>query len=168
MHIRDDAEFGETTKIGIVGEREHFKKIQQETIAWLHGPVFKAALPYLILATPGLKMARLADYLAAATWQTRRWQAVDPVKAENANVLRLKQRTTSRRRIILERGEDPDEIAAEIAEEEKIYGPYTDGPAATTTVDSQAEEDAEDPADPASDPGKKARVLPRPVRKFLA
>jgi hypothetical protein len=32
-------------------------------------------------------------------------------------------RLTSRRRIQLERGDDPDEIAQEIAAEEKLYGP---------------------------------------------
>lgn len=113
-----------SAQVGIVGEREHFKSVQADMIAWLHAAVFPRVLPYLILKTPSLKSSRLAEYLAAATWAPRRWQPIDPVKAENANEMRLKQRTTSRRRIMIERGEDPDEIAAEIAEEEKLYGVY--------------------------------------------
>lgn len=113
-----------SAQVGIVGEREHFKTDQKDLIDWLHTPVFARALPYIVLKTPSLKPSRLAEYLAAATWMPRRWQPIDPVKAENANEMRLKQRTTSRRRILIERGEDPDEIAAEIAEEEKLYGPY--------------------------------------------
>lgn len=142
-----------SAQVGIVGEREHFKGVQTDLTGWLHADVFARVLPYLILKTPGLKAARLAEYLAAATWAPRRWQPIDPVKAEKANEMRLTQRTTSRRRIIIERGEDPDEIAAEIAEEEKLYGPYLGSGAAPV----------EDPADPADqeDPKKNAR-------KFLA
>lgn len=112
-----------SAQVGIIAEREHWKKTQTRLKNWLHRQVFDAALPYLVLATPGLKSARLDDYRAAATWQPRRWVPIDPVKAANANETNLRLGLTSRRRLILERGEDPDEIAAEIAEEAATYGP---------------------------------------------
>lgn len=112
-----------SARVGIIEEREHYKTVQTLLVKWLHSKVFAAVLPYLVLHTPGLKAEHLDRYLASATWQPRRWTGIDPVKEATANETNLKNRLTSRRRIILERGEDPDEIASEIAEEEKLYGP---------------------------------------------
>lgn len=111
-----------SARVGIIDEREHYKGIQGLLIGWLHQEVFRRWLPFGVLATPSLQASRLDAYLAAARWQPRRWQGIDPAKEEMANDLRLKNKLTSRRRIIAERGEDPDEIAAEIAAEEDIYG----------------------------------------------
>lgn len=143
-----------SAQVGIVGERDHYKSLQSKLKEWLHAEVFAAALPYLVLSTPGLKTSRLAEYLAAATWQPRRWQALDPLKAAKSNETNLLLKLTSRRRIILERGEDPDEIAAEVAEEEKIYGPIQ-----PTGIQLPNE----DPEDAAGQGGKK-----KPETKFLA
>ncbi|MDP3138690.1 MAG: phage portal protein, partial [Burkholderiaceae bacterium] len=111
-----------SAQVGIIGEREHHKKTQIRLRNWLHREVFAAALPYLVLATPGLKSSRLVENRAAATWQPRRWVPIDPVKAANANETNLRLKLTSRRRLILERGEDPDEVLAEIEAEEAKYG----------------------------------------------
>lgn len=111
-----------SAQVGIGDEREHYKRVQTLNIAWLHKPVFAAALPYLILMTPGLDPRDQARYLAAATWQPRRWQPIDPTKSATADEINLRLKTTSRRRIILQRGEDPDEIADEVAAEDKLYG----------------------------------------------
>lgn len=116
-----------SARVGIVEEREHYKTIQSDLITWLHGEVFPAVLPYLILNTPGLKSAHLERYLAAASWQPRRWAGIDPVKEMQAAEIALRLKLTSRRRIILERGDDPDEIAAEVDIEDAIYGPITPG-----------------------------------------
>jgi lambda family phage portal protein len=150
-----------SARVGIIAEREHYKTIQRLLVRWLHDEVLTAALPYLVLAAPGLKMERLATYQAAATWQPRRWVGIDPVKEAAANEINLSLQLTSRRRTILERGEDPDEIAAEIAIEEAIYGPVVPGKS------NAAAEPAADPAeDPATDAdtkpaaGKKSRSIP--------
>lgn len=132
-----------SAQVGIVGEREHWKKIQTRLKNWLHREVFNAALPWLVLTTPGLKSARIDEYRAAATWQPRRWVPLDPIKAANASEVNLRLGLTSRRRLILERGEDPDEIAAEIAAEEAIYGALD--PASPRP-----------PADPAAEPDEGA------------
>ncbi|MEW6612699.1 MAG: phage portal protein [Pseudomonadota bacterium] len=111
-----------SARVGIIGEREHYKTVQGLLKSWLHAEVFAAALPYLVLATPALKMERLAAYAASATWQPRRWAGIDPVKEAQAAEINLRLKLTSRRRLILERGEDPDEIAAEIEAEESRFG----------------------------------------------
>ncbi len=111
-----------SAQVGIIGEREHHKKTQTRLRNWLHAEVFAAALPHLVLNTSGMQPSRLDEYRAAASWQPRRWVPIDPVKAANAAETNLRLGLTSRRRLILERGEDPDEIAAEVAEEAARYG----------------------------------------------
>jgi lambda family phage portal protein len=115
-------------RIGIGSERDHFESIQSIQIKWLHAEIIDAVMPYLVLADRKLAATRLPEYRRGATWQPRRWPGIDPVKEATADEINLKNRTTSRRRIILSRGEDPDELKAEIAAEEAIYGP-PDAPA---------------------------------------
>lgn len=132
-------------RIGIGGEREHFKRVQGILRSWLHDEVFAAVMPYLVLGTPRLDATRMETYLAAAGWAPRRWAGIDPSKEATADKTNLENRTTSRRRIILARGEDPDEIAAEIAEEEALYGPPN------TSASPANNEPDQDEADTATD-----------------
>ncbi len=111
-----------SAQVGILGEREHHKKTQTRLREWLHAPVLHAAAPYLALAAQGLRPSLVEDYRRAATWQPRRWAPLDPNKTANANETNLRLDLTSRRRIVLERGEDPDELFAEIDEEKKRFG----------------------------------------------
>ena len=134
-----------SARVGIVGEREHFKRIQGLIISWLHAPVFAEVALYLVLGTPSLNATRLDAYKAAAAWGPRRWAGIDPNKEAQANETNLNNRLTSRRRILIERGEDPDEVFAEIAEEEKIFGPPNPKPTGTTKPDPNAA-DGQDPA----------------------
>jgi lambda family phage portal protein len=140
-----------SAQVGIVAERDHYRTVQGELKSWLHAEVFAAALPYLVLSTPALKASRIPEYLAAATWQGRRWQPVDDLKKAKADEVNLRLRLTSRKRLQLEKGEDPDEIRAEIEEEEQLYGPL-DAP--------QSKPTAEEPDDdePAKEKGKTLRV----------
>lgn len=111
-----------SARVGIVAEREHFKAIQAKLIGWLHTDVVKTWLVYAALSDRALKPGLVEAYQAAISWQPRRWTGIDPVKEATADEINLRMRLTSRRRIILGRGEDPDEIAAEVAVEEKLYG----------------------------------------------
>lgn len=111
-----------SARVGIVEEREHYKTVQGLLKRWLHADIFAGALPYIVLNTPGLAGDRIAVFEAAATWLPRRWVGIDPVKEMQANDIALRLRLTSRRRLIMERSDDPDEIAGEIEEEEARYG----------------------------------------------
>ncbi|HRQ47778.1 MAG TPA: phage portal protein [Rhodocyclaceae bacterium] len=111
-----------SAQVGILGEREHHKKTQRRLKRWLHTRVFPRLLPYLVLSDARLRPARIAEYLAAATWQGRRWAPLDPLKAARSNDIKLRNKTTSRHRVWLEDGVDPDELAAEIAQEEEMFG----------------------------------------------
>lgn len=123
-----------SARVGIIDEREHYKSVQGRLIGWLHDEVIAAAMPYLALSA-GLSVSRVPDYLAAVTWQPRRWAGIDPVKEANAAEINLGLKLTSRRRLILERGEDPDEIAAEVEAEEKRFGPINPAPVRPSAPD---------------------------------
>lgn len=119
-----------SAQVGILAEREHHKKTQNRLRNWLHRQVLAEWLPYAVLHSTGLSPARIDDYKAAATWQMRRWSPVDPLKQAKADETNLRLKLTSRRRVQLRNGEDPDEVAAETAEEETLYGPINPAPAA--------------------------------------
>jgi capsid protein len=132
-----------SAQVGISAERDHYRSIQRKLIRWLHRPVLEAALPYIVLATPGLNTGSLANYVAACVFVPRRWAGVDPIKTANADETNLRNKLTSRRRILLERGEDPDEVFAEIEDEEKRFGAVPAAPAAAPAA-TQSEQDDDD------------------------
>lgn len=111
-----------SARVGIIDEREHYKSLQTLLISQLHKEIFKRWIPYAVLVTPTISAQRIDSYLSCATWQARRWVGIDPLKEANSHQVNLENGLTSRRRIQMERGDDPDEIALEIAQEEKIYG----------------------------------------------
>lgn len=140
-----------SARVGIVGEREHFKRVQGLLRGWLHATVIREIMPYLVLATPGLSPARVPAYLKAATFGARRWQGIDPVKEAAAADTNLRNKLTSRRRLIIERGEDPDEVFAEIEEEERLYGPAAGNVAAPAEEDEDDVDDEGDKKKPAAE-----------------
>lgn len=156
-----------SAQVGIVGEREHYKTLQARLVSWLHAEVFAAWLPYAILRQPSLSPRRLAEYLAAATWRPRRWQAIDPAKKAKENESDLTLGLTSRSRIILERGDDPEDIAAERASDEALFGPLPSAPAASAdTQDPPPELSALQAAGKHSPgPGNFLPSLARPPRR---
>ena len=70
-------------------------------------------------------------------------------ESANADETNLRNKLTSRRRILLERGEDPDEVFAEIEDEEARFGPVppASGTASAAAQTEQDDDDAEDPED---------------------
>ena len=111
-----------SARVGILDEREHYKVIQQDLIDWLHSEVIAEWMPIATLKTTGLQSSRVAEYIAACTWRPRRWAGIDPLKEAQANESELTYGLTSRTRIILERGDDPEEIASEREQDEELFG----------------------------------------------
>lgn len=115
-----------SARVGILDERELFKLLQEDFCESINERIFAHAFKYGLLTAPelgGFASRRKAEALAAATWQMRRWAGIDPAKEANANDTNLANRLTSPQRIMTERGDDPDEIAAEIRAWEAEFGP---------------------------------------------
>lgn len=122
-----------SARVGIEDERAGYRVDQAWLIEHLHSQIFASWLPRALLAAPSLRrvpFSRLDDYLLAATWQPRRWPGIDPNKDANAAETNLALGLTSRRRLITERGDDPDEVLAEVEAERAKYGPVTKGDSA--------------------------------------
>lgn len=104
---------------GTLDEREHWKELQEWLVEGLIQPVFEKWLRYSLLAkrikSNGLPLpAVLVDeYKAAASWQPRRWQWIDPSADVTAAVNSKNNMLTSPGKIIREWGGDPAEIWAE-------------------------------------------------------
>ena len=115
-----------SARVGIIDEREGYRLEQSWFLRHFHTAIFEAWLARALIAAPALQSIAytgLQRYIDAAMWQPRRWAGIDPNKEAAAAETNLALRLTSRRRLIAERGEDPDEIFAEIAAEELIFGP---------------------------------------------
>lgn len=136
-----------SARVGILDEREHFKVLQEVFIDGWARRVFEGWLPYGLLAEPLLARAnpaRMEDFMEAATFMPRRWAGIDPVKEETANDLALRNKLTSRARIIRARGDDPDEIDAEIANDpHHPVAPATASGGATNENDREDEGEAQ-------------------------
>lgn len=105
-------------------ERDHYKTVQRWYIEAVKGRVFDAWLRTSILngAIPrptSVPEEQRLEQLSRVRWQPRRWDWVDPAKdieaAERAVALRVRSISS----IIRERGDDPDEVFEEIAEERR-------------------------------------------------
>jgi lambda family phage portal protein len=132
-----------SARVGILDEREVFKSLQRWLAGALHNDVVTAWLKMAILSDASLanlNPVRFDDYLLAVIWQPRGWAGIDPAKEANANQTNLQLKLTSRRRIILERGEDPDEVFAEILTEEALLGPVPQGTPSIAADTPPAEE----------------------------
>ena len=140
-----------SAQVGILAERDHYRSIQRRLIRWLHQPVLEAALRWIVIATPGLNPASLDKYAEGLVFVPRRWSGVDPNKTANADETNLRNKLTSRRRILLERGEDPDEVFAEIEEEEDRFGPVPPKSGAAP-ADPGADDDQDEDQDEADQP----------------
>jgi lambda family phage portal protein len=133
-----------SARVGILEEREFYKWAQAWFTCALHEDVFEAWLERALLSVPELRtldVSRFSQFVEAATWQPRRWAGIDPVKEAAAAEKNLALKLTSRRRLILERGEDPDEVFAEIAQEEAIFGPVNAAPPPPPDPEKPDEED---------------------------
>jgi lambda family phage portal protein len=150
-----------SARVGILEEREVFKALQGWLIEALHADVFAAWLKMALLADSTLSKldpVRYETYVEAASWQPRGWAGIDPAKEANANQTNLQLKLTSRRRIILERGDDPDEVFAEIEAEEKLLGPVPQQGAPAAAADTPPD-DTPDEETPAGSP-KRAALMP--------
>lgn len=106
-------------QLGLEGERDMWMGCQTWWVEGYRVPLHRVWLKYGLVAAPelqGLSYDRLEQYHAAARWQPHRWQPLDKLKAIEADRSGIEAFLDSPQRAIARRGEDPDEIVAEIRE----------------------------------------------------
>lgn len=125
-----------SAQVGIVAERDHYRRRQGRLIDWLHAEVAQRVLARAPIYVPELKPSRRDEYLASVSWLPRTWAPVDPLKAAESDDIQLRNRSTSRRQLWLAKGLDPDDMQAEILAEEAVFGVLEPPPNAGTSTTS--------------------------------
>lgn len=105
-------------RIGLIAERDFYRRIQWFLIPRLHRRVYREWTKYAPLS--GLVPARDPAIYQAVSWQPRGWLWVDPLKDGQAAELDLKNQLTTRTKLCAERGEDYEEILLELKAEEEL------------------------------------------------
>lgn len=103
---------------GELTDRDIWMLLQEWTVENLMAPVFSAWLPWAIASKQVALNMRDIERWESASWRPRRWSWVDPRNDMLSNKEALSMRVTSRRRIAAQQGNDYDEVAAELKEEE--------------------------------------------------
>jgi lambda family phage portal protein len=103
---------------GLLIERDQWKRDQSWMIENLCEPVFEDFLDLSLLSGALVLDSRDPDKFNAGKWEPRGWQWVDPLKDSQAAVLDIGARLKSRSQILADTGEDWEDVAVQIAEEE--------------------------------------------------
>ena len=108
---------------GMLGERDHWKELQESLIESFGFPVYERWLSYSLLSgritldngspLPATKRQKFM----AVQFQARRWEWIDPSKDVKADVEAIDNLIKSRGQVIRERGRDPREVYDEIADD---------------------------------------------------
>lgn len=139
-----------SARIGEMSERDMWRAVQSWLIGAFYEDVFEDWLTWQ-LATNRLPMSP-ADFnrLHQPTFVPRAWEWVDPLKEGQGHKLSVDERFTTRSRVILSRGDDPDEVWREAEAENEMLRergllPVTSTPAAPAPIDDSTDEDTGPP-----------------------
>lgn len=112
-----------SARVGMLETREYYKTVQGWMIAGFVKPTFKRWLStelfYQRLRIKDRPLNRGLSYYLPASFVGRRWEWVDPQKEAAGKRIQWEMRILSLSQIIRERGDDPEEVFLEIAEENK-------------------------------------------------
>jgi lambda family phage portal protein len=108
---------------GVLSERDQWIELQESLIEAFALPIYERWLEYSLLkqkitldnGSP-LPASKRSKFMAV-TFQARRWQWIDPAKDVTADADAVDNLFKSRGQVIRERGRDPREVYAEVAED---------------------------------------------------
>jgi lambda family phage portal protein len=113
-----------SARVGMLETREYFKTLQGWLIHSLIKPTYKlwldTSLHFRQISINQKPLNRGLDYYLPSQWVGRRWDWVDPKKEAEGKQIQYEMRTISLSQIIRERGDDPEEVFKEIAEENAL------------------------------------------------
>ena len=113
-----------SARVGMLETREYYKALQGWLSHHLIQPLFNRWLSLSLfsqrITIKQKPLSRGVEYYAPVQFVGRRWEWVDPVKEAQAKRLQYDLRVVSLSQIIRERGDDPEDVFNEIAEENKL------------------------------------------------
>lgn len=105
---------------GVLDERDSWMTIQAWMTESCLDPVYADWIERMLLSGATTLPASKIDKFAAASWQPRRWQWVDPLKDVQANIAAIDKGLKSRRQVIAETGNDIEDVFADLAAEQEL------------------------------------------------
>ena len=112
-------------RLGSLEDREIYKGLQEWLIETLHWPIYNAWLENALLSGALVNPAGVplpadrVDKFSRITWQPRRWQWMDPKKDMDAHLGALAAKLRSPQKIIMDMGDDPDQVLEDWEDWEK-------------------------------------------------
>jgi capsid protein len=101
-------------------ERDEWRTLQGRVISQILQPLYCEWLTFATLSGQLILDSRPMSAFYEVTFVPRGWQWVDPLKDVNASVAEIDNGLNSRARVCAEQGDDFEEIAEELAEEQEI------------------------------------------------
>ena len=121
-------------------ERDDWRSIQQDFIDMWRRPLYGAWLGMALL-TGSLKLpSRDPSRYLAVRHRPRGWQWIDPEKEAKAAVISIQNGLGTRTGFLAEKGEDIEDVFAELAREEELAQSYRISIAADAATDNDTEE----------------------------
>jgi lambda family phage portal protein len=111
-----------SSRLSLLSDRDHWRKLQQWVISHFHQQVFEAWLEMAVLSGA----VKIPDYeinpekYQDVRWLARGWAWVDPQKEVGAYKEAILGGLTSATKVIAQEGEDVDDLYNEIANERKL------------------------------------------------
>lgn len=149
-------------------ERDEWRALQGRWISMVLMPWFCEWLEFAQLSGQLVLDNRPAEAFEEVSFVPRGWQWVDPLKDVNASVAEIDNGLNSRQRICAEQGDDFEEIAEELAEEQEIIEELglvltglgvAAGAQAADTDQTAEEKDDDTPAGEKSGRGRVVKIL---------
>ncbi|POC58490.1 phage portal protein [Vibrio vulnificus] len=113
-----------SARVGMLETREYYKTLQGWLIHKLIQPIFKRWLAVELfsqrITINNRPLSRGLFYYSPVQFVGRRWDWVDPVKEAQSKRIQYDMKVISLSQIIRERGDDPEDVFSEIAEENKL------------------------------------------------
>jgi lambda family phage portal protein len=101
-------------------ERDEWRSLQGRVISQIMQPLYCEWLTFALLSGQLVLDSRPLAAFYEVTFVPRGWQWVDPLKDVNASIAEIDNGLNSRARVCAEQGDDFEEIAEELAEEQEI------------------------------------------------
>lgn len=137
-----------SARVGMLETREYYKALQGWLIDKLVQPLFNLWLQLELFAEritiKDSPLKRGFSYYAPVQFVGRRWEWVDPVKEAQSKRILYDMKAVSLSQIIRERGDEPEDVFNEIAEENRLMSELGITPAQVLSILEVEKDDAAD------------------------
>jgi lambda family phage portal protein len=153
-------------RTGLLDERDTYRELQGLLVRFFYDQCYREWVPCAQL-TGALALAGPAQRFYAVKWRARGFPWIDPLKDSQAAIIDIDNGLTSRTRVVAERGEDFEDVLADLVLEKQLADKagITFGVAGTLPTSQAAGDGQDTPAtsDGSGDATAKSRALPLPV-----